>query len=383
MKPALFALVSLVLGIALGWVGTRTEFARDVLPVTSVSAGDAADSTRKGPRAVVANGERFEFGTMDRFAKSSHEFQIANEGDAPLEITLGPTTCKCTLSNLTKDKLAPGETTAVKLEWTVKTGEPEFEQSASITTNDPHHNPIHLSIHGHVIDSLRPEESQFTLNDLSANEATTVRLRVFAFKASELKVIDHHWIKPDHADHLQVSFEPLTRAELDSQKAVSGLAVVLKVQPGLPLGPISQVLKITFDLPDRDPLEIPLFGTVVSDVSLAGPGVTPSRLLVNLGTIQAGTTAKRTAYIMVKGPYRSETTLKLASVNPDHDFQATLGEPLRDNPKLDRYPLTIDIPATATPVARTGDENFAQIKFQVTHPQVKELLVKVRYIIKE
>jgi hypothetical protein len=381
MKPALFAIVSLVVGVAIGWVGTRAEFARDVLPLEAKPAG--GNSAPQGPRAVVVNGERFDFGSMDRFGKGTHEFLIKNEGDAPLELTLGKTTCKCTISDLADNNLAPGETTSVTLEWTVKTGDPQFEQSAEILTNDPSHNPVSVSIYGAVIDTLKAEEPQITLNELSANESTTVRMRVFAYKAPELKVVDHQWVKAELADHFQVAFEPLTEEELRAKKATAGTAVVVKVLPGLPLGQLSQVLKVTFDIPDHDPLEIPLFGSVVSDVSIAGPGVTPARLLVNLGTVQSGTAVKRTAYIMFKGPHREGAQLALASVTPEQEIQATLGEALRDNPKVDRYPLTIELPATLAPIARAADENYAQIKITTSHPQVKELVVKVRYIVKE
>jgi len=384
MKPALFALLSLVLGVALGWVGTRAEFSRDVLPLAPDSAASSDDLARKGPRAVVINGERHEFGSMDRYAKGTHDFQIKNDGDAPLEITLGHTTCKCTMSKLSKSKLEPGESTVVKLEWTVKTLDPEFEQSAEVATNDPHHNPVRLSIHGQVIDALRAEESQFTLNDLSANEETVVRLRVFASKLPDLQVVKHEWVKPENADRLPVSVEPLSKAEVAPQRiAASGVAVVLRVQPGLPLGPISQVLRLTFNIPDHEPLEIPLFGTVISDVSLAGPGATANRLLVNLGTVPFGSPFKRTVYITVKGPHREQTKLRITGVTPDGELQATLGEPLRENPKVDRYPLTIELSPSARPVARTSDENFARLKVEVTHPQVKELDLKVRYIIRE
>src|SRR5262245_13090403 len=301
MKPALFAVVSLVLGIAIGWVGTRAEFARDVLPELPVTASDAngtaTEIKKSGPHAEVINGERHDFGQMNRLAKGNHRFQIKNVGDAPLEISLGHTTCKCTLGTLEKNKLQPGETTDVALEWTAKTGESTFEQSADINTNDPQHNPLRLIIHGNVIDTIKPEDSSITLNDISTNEVTTARLRVFAYEADNLAVVKHEWIKPDNADRLQVSIEPLTADEVAEKSAKSGVAVVLSVQPGLKLGTLNEVLKVNFNIADQEPLEIPLYGNVISDVSIAGSGVTPTRFLVNLGTIPSGTSYKRTVYV--------------------------------------------------------------------------------------
>ncbi|MCI0360616.1 MAG: DUF1573 domain-containing protein [Planctomycetaceae bacterium] len=385
MKPALFAFVSLVLGVAIGWMGTRAEFAADVLPRLPIANG-AANGTggaSSGPRAEVVNGERHNFGQMNRLGKGTHAFQIKNAGDGPLEISLGQTTCKCTLGTLAKNKLQPGETTDVLLEWTARTGESQFEQSAEINTNDPQHNPVRLVIHGKVIDTVKPEETAITLNDISTNEVTSARLRVFAYDVNDLAVTRHEWVKPDNADRLQVSFEPLSAEEVAAGGAKSGVAVLLRVQPGLPLGPLNEVLKVKFNIADQEALEIPLFGTVISDVSIAGPSVIANRLLVNLGTIKAGSPFKRTVFVTVKGPFREQTGLQLVGVTPEDELRATLGAALRDNPRLDRYPLTIELSPMTRPVARTADENFGHIDIQLTHPQVKQLNIKVRYIVKE
>jgi hypothetical protein len=383
VKPTLFAVVSLVLGIALGWVWTRVEFSRDRLPLVLVAGAGQSAASLHGPRAVVVNGERHDFGTMDRLAQGEHAFQIHNDGDAPLELQLGKTTCKCTLGELADSKLEPGQTTTVTLTWQVKTGEAMFEQNAEIITNDPHHNPIHLIIHGNVIDTLKSESSNISFGDLSANEKSSARVRVFAYRAMDLQIEKHEFTKPETAQHFSATFEPLSAEEVAAERAASGVAVNVHVEPGLPLGPLAQQLKLTTNLPDHDPLEITIEGTVVSDVSIVGPGVSASRLLVNLGTLKHGEGTRRTVYIVVKGPHRADTKLELVSVEPSQDFQATLGERVTENQKVDRYPLLLEVPASAAPVARTAPETFARVKFAITHPQVKELVVQVRYIVKD
>jgi hypothetical protein len=130
-------------------------------------------------------------------------------------------------------------------------------------------------------------------------------------------------------------------------------------------------------------MELPLQGTVISDISLAGPGVSASRLVVNFGQLKVGQGMKRTVFITAKGPFRNDTQVQLTGVEPAVDFQASLGEAIRDNPALVRFPLTIEIPPSAPPIARNGDESYARIKLSTTHPQVKELVVKVRYVVKE
>lgn len=386
MKPTLFALATFALGSAIGWIATRTEFAAENLPLNEVraTAGNGSGEPAKvGPKAIVVNGARYDFGTIDRFASDSHEFEILNGGDEPLSLVIGKSTCKCTKFATEKDALAPGEKTKVKLEWTVKTGDPMFEQSAELITNDPANNPLQLTIHGAVVDTVRADRSQLSLGDVSANEPQTFRMRIHTYRDHELAIEKYQWLNPDGTDHFEVSFVPLTAEQIAEEKgAYSGVEVVLVVLPGLPLGQLSQTLRLTTTLPDREPVEIPVAGTIVSDVTLVGGNVSADRLLVNMGTLEHGAEHKKTVYLVVKGPFRDETGLRIESVDPAQEFEAAIGEPIGDNPKVVRYPLTLVIPASALPVARNSDETSAQVKLAITHPQVKEMTIRVRYVLK-
>ena len=385
MKPTLFALVTLALGSAIGWIATQTEFAGDQLPGGGGgrAAASSGSSGMKGPKAAVLNGVRYNFGTIDRFASDSHEFEIRNNGDAPLVLTLGTTTCKCTSFAFEKGELAPGETTKVKLEWTVKTTDSMFEQSAELKTNDPEHRVISLTIHGTVVDTVRPDQPQLTLGEVSSNEPQTARMRIHTYRDPELVIEKYEWARPEHADHFELSFEPLSPAELAKEPgAVAGVEMELTIKPGLPLGPLTHMLRLTTNLKNRDPLEIPVMGTIVSDVTIAGSGVYADKLLLSWGNLEQGQAHQKTIYLLVKGPYRNETELRIESIQPSGELTATLGEPLRDNPKVIRYPLTLQMPETVLPVVRNSDETYALVKFAIKHPQVNEMTVRVRYTVK-
>jgi hypothetical protein len=388
MKPALLALVTFALGSAIGWIATRTEFSGNPQPLSNLTRNaaqstDQATGPTSGPRIVVAGGPRYNFGKINRYAADSHEFEIINEGTAPLTLAIGKTTCKCTSFSFAKGELAPGERTTVRLEWTVKTGDPMFEQSAELLTNDPQHNPLQLTIHGDVVDTVRPDRSQFSLGDFSANESQTFRMRFYAFLDQDFRIEKHEWALQDTADRLKVEFVPLTSEQLAQEKgAVAGVEIVLSISPGLPLGPFQQTLKLTSNLTGHEPMEMVVVGNVVSDISLIGSGVYADKLVVSMGNLDQGKVHSKTVYVLVKGPHRDETGVRIDSTDPTQHFAATLGEPLRDNPKIIRYPLTITIPADAPPIARSGDEAYAKIKLAFTHPQVTEMTVRVRYTVK-
>src|SRR6267154_1601290 len=183
MKATVFAVVALAAGSALGYFITRQEFAHENLPLeitrtsTSIpgktSAASPLASGKIGPKASVVNGERHDFGTMDRHGQGQHKFVVRNDGDAPLTLHAGKTSCQCTSFAVVEGTVQPGQTTNVVLEWAPKRAEAQFEQTADLETNQPNRPTIVLTIKGRLIDMLRPERPDVHFHDLSANESAT------------------------------------------------------------------------------------------------------------------------------------------------------------------------------------------------------------------
>src|SRR5262245_45002377 len=79
--------------------------ANDVMPPLS--------ETGPYPKTVVDRTE-FDFGRMEVGDAQSHEFTIRNEGEAPLILKKGPTTCLCTISDIPNNRVDPGKSATVK-----------------------------------------------------------------------------------------------------------------------------------------------------------------------------------------------------------------------------------------------------------------------------
>ncbi|MCG8583169.1 MAG: DUF1573 domain-containing protein, partial [Pirellulales bacterium] len=58
------------------------------------------------PKAVAVE-PSFDFGSMMGGDKGRHEFVIRNDGEYPLQLAKGKTSCKCTISDLPVTKLEP------------------------------------------------------------------------------------------------------------------------------------------------------------------------------------------------------------------------------------------------------------------------------------
>ena len=387
-KAVIFSLVALALGITAGIAWTRQEFSREVVPVdltTHAPVKATKGATAKiGPKVAIVNGERYDFGSMDRNGHGKHDWEIRNDGDAALTLETGQPSCGICIKVFTVGKplLEPGERTEVHVEFEVKTSDTNFEQSGPLKTNDPNRPSVHLSIHGHVIDNVRLDRPDIHFSDLSASESASGSANMYSFREGDLKVEEHVFNNPKLGQFLDISFTPLTEAEIAREpKAKAGLKVNIAVKPGMPQGDFNDTLTINTNQ-SPDALQLRIIGNIASDIMLMGQNVFREKQIVSLGAIPQKAGKKHTIYLLVKGPHRDDTKVTIDRVEPSTEFSATLGEPIRDTAKTIRYPIVIEVPPGAAPVTH-GEGSYAKVRITTTHPEIKELDLKVRYVVKE
>jgi len=387
MKATLFALIALAVGVAAGVGLTQREFAHEAVPVDVMLVGGGKGGPpagKIGPKVTIVNGEHHNFGSMDRNAHGKHAFIVRNDGDAPLTLATGEPSCRVCIKvfSVAKERLQPGEKTEVNIEWDVKTSDTEFEKSGPLTTNDPAHETVHLSIRGKVLDTVRLDRPDIHFHDLLQTDSSSGSVNIYAFRSADLKVEKHEFSNPALEKYFNISLAPLSAEELAREpSAKGGLKVQVEVKPGLPYGDFSESVSITTNH-SPDPLTLRIIGNIASDIFLMGQNVVRDKLLVGLGAIQQKEGKKHTVFLIVKGPHREDTKVQLETTEPSTEFTARLGEPIRDSAKTIRYPIVIEIPPGATPVARM-EGTYANIHLTTTHPDVKEMNIKVRYIVKE
>ncbi len=380
----------LLIGIAVGAVNGWWEVQGTQLPTSRSDQAVSAEPLPAGAaraRAVVVNGETHDFGVMEQNGSKSHVFLIRNDGNQPLRLEAGHTTCKCTLSEVGHEVVKPGETAEVALKWEAKTSDPEFSQSAEIKVfGDPEREMIRLVVFGKVRQALFSERQEVVFNQVTANDQVTIRYRVFAFLEDKFQVTSHELFNPATAPQFDVQVTQLSPDELKKEVgAKAGVEVAVTLKPGLPLGPIEQKLKLNHNLDSQPPLVFPFTGKIVSDIMLAGPKVNSDTNSIGLGALLRGEGTAAEIFLLVKGPHREETQIQLVGVEPASSLQAELGEPIRDNPKLVRYPLKLRVLPTADPGNYLGvnDGPTGQISFTTTHPHVPKFSVKVRFLVKD
>ena len=280
--------LGLALGLGIGWVQSKAlnqGFEERFSPSRSTDAEAKGEISRKEiiekavgtPRVEVPGGTSFAFGNMKLGESMSHEFPFRNAGDGPLSLTMGNSTCKCTIGDLEKSILEPGEQTMIKLTWTPKAPSLDFSQSATIITSDPLKSEVQLSILGKVGQSIVFIPPALSLGDFSSTETSTHKLKVFSHMEG-VTVDSLAWSDPEGRKHVSISkseSDPAT--ESGNANAFKAYDVTVTIKPGMRLGPMNARILATTNMEDKlDPIEL-----LVSDTrtaAAASPGLRASRL---------------------------------------------------------------------------------------------------------
>ena len=388
MRIFLLTLLTLILGIALGlgaavvriqtspWDPQRDE---------SVAAEEPAPLPPGTPvPKIVVPETSFDFGALDLSANGSHDFVIKNEGTAPLKLTEGGTSCRCTMSKLDKESIPPGGSAKVTITWKPIDRPGPYQQTAKILTNDPAQSQIILTISGRITAAVRFSPTELVFSRLSAGEATSDQAHLFCYLDKPPKILGQKWEDASTASFYEAALEPLPADEVAKEPtAKSGWIVQVKVKPGLPQGPIQQKLILQTDMKSNPSLALPIQGNIGSEIAVVGPRWDPEKGVLWLGEVSGREGIERRLLLVVRGPLRKEVKFKVASVSPAV-LRVSLGKPSEINSgTVIQVPLLLDIPPGSRAANHLGSEQGAlgEINLETTHPQVPKLRIFVRFAI--
>ncbi len=356
---ATFALLGIVLGVGITWAELGSYF--QLPPGIGLEVSDRqsalTDAVKKKPlpRAMIVNGHDYDFGTMERDTHRSHAFEFRNDGEAPLTLIQRGTTCKCTLSDIEHSKLAPGQSTTVKLEWTAIANEGQFRQSATIETNDPRRQFVTLTVSGKVTYSHRVSPTELVFTTLSAREPTSAELLVYSFHPNELK-IEHSLMDSVTAAYFDVSTAPMSDEQVAHEEgAKTGKIVKLTIKPGLPLGELRQNLRLRLDLPGKPLVEVPIAGRVTGDISIVGPQLWDAdNNILTIGKVNSIEGYRSHGlYLLIKGTAADKLALTPGRISPEF-LQLEFAPIQRVSSSVAKVPFTVAVPAGTPPANHSG-----------------------------
>ena len=342
------AILGTVIGIGTSWarLGRAPDFAADYDVLTSKSRSRDSEAAPLGPQPVaVTDGEEHDFGMVERHHVVEHAFRFTNRGPGPLVLKSGGTTClKCTVSKIPDAPILPGESANVVVQYNASIDSPQFRQSATILTNDPQHPRIVLTVSGQVASSYSVAPSSVVFSKVTAGAADSTTFKVISYLSDSFQIDSFRFTDADTAEFFQATVAPVPADELTEPHAKRGCVVTVTVRPGLPLGPFRQTLVLETNLPSAPHLSIPVEGTVVSNIAVAGPGWDREHGVLILGVVRSAEGIKRNLWLLVHGDDRHDIHVSVGRSTPDF-LRVELGEPVDSaTGSVVRIPLVIEVP---------------------------------------
>lgn len=347
------------------------------------------------PRVEVVGDAVYDFGSMERYSKKQHVFQLKNVGTQSLELNPGRTTCKCTVSKVSHTSVPLGGVTEIVVEWTGQTflAEPDFIQTIEIETNDPQKPLVRLQIKGYVTETIRALPEELAVGAISSNSEATAEFRLYGFRSDVLDIRETTWENAELASFFDVKYEPLPAAEVAQEKgATCGVVGRVSIKPGLPLGPINQTIRIRASAEKEAVVDLPILGRTQADIRIAAsPGVESNakrgrydsfKNLLVFGALRRTEPGKAILQVYVTGPHRNETQLSVGTVEPAEYLKVDIGPPKElNNGRAIQYLVTIEIPAGLAPVNHLGGEQaeMGRIVLETTHPLTKQIPIQVSF----
>jgi hypothetical protein len=270
----------------------------------------------------------------------------------------------------------------VRLEWSAKSDQGAFRQSAMVITNDPLQSRIELTIEGEITETTGVLPPELMFDKVPAGESKSAEVFVMSMLEDELTVSDAELSDPATRDKFNVQIEPVQREKLPSPVAMDGVRIRVTAKPGLPAGRFDQWLSLRTNLADAEKLEIPVIGRVVGDISVHGLGWNEDQGVLVIGNVKSSEGRKVQANLMVRGSEAASVKFSVRSADPS-ELKVHFGEPKQLKPTLLHVPMEIEVPAGTRPMVRldTAQGEEGRIVLETTHSTIKELVLGVRFAV--
>ena len=419
MKVGIVAIVFAVAGVAFGvgynaylfgWVRgphetlfTNLPEPQEVEPILNETAprkGGTRKTTKPNPKLpplppadgpqprAVASEPKYDFGTMMSGDKGQHEFVLTNEGQFPLELAKGKTSCKCTISDLPVTTLAPGESTKVLVTWKTNVSRSgKFRQTARILTNDPKHRTLTFTISGELTVLLRSVPTYLSFGRLTPTESKTIEFKLHSYHliVAQLEVESFDFENPETAKFFDVVFEPMSKDKLD-KGATSGLIGKVTLKPGkegepsFPVGGIRQTLRLKTNVREVNSLPVTIGGAIVEEFAYSGRGWNNGQKLLDLGELSDDKPTTRTLNVWIRGPHWDKVEVDIERVEPAGIQVFKKSTQKRDSTKVQHVVLEITIEKGTKIEDLVGPEpeKLGHIILKTTHPDIKQLDIPIR-----
>lgn len=301
----------------------------------------------EGTPRIVFEETRHDFGDVGQRQSVKHPFKFKNAGDATLLIENIKTTCGCTGTLLSKEKLDPGEEGAIEVTYTSGLSGGRKTKSVFVQSNDPEQPRLKLDITANVVVpvEVRPMRLYWPVK---RNQESTRTIQLIYQPEHSLNVKKMTFT----TEAFSASVRPM------SNHHSPGYYIDITYDGSLPMGHFREVLTIETDNPEHPNLRVRVDGKVEGPVSVVPDSV-------SIGVVRKNYLPTRT--IQVFCPDKKD--FEITEVQPSNPIIAT--EIIEQDPP-NRYRL--DVTLTEAPPLGAFSE---KLLIKTNHPDQSLIEVPV------
>lgn len=371
-----FAVAALSVTVWLGQYRGKTTPTTPATPVAKSEEEEGLKIPESGPYGKAGVDETaHDFGAVEKGSKGSHVFIIRNEGEGPLRIQQGKTSCgQCTFGKVVPENedIPPGGTAEVQINWEIKSPSPSFRQTADVYTTDPDNKKLVFAIHGRVDTVLRlVPEGTWSIGELSDSQPTVIEGILYSAIEDNVTIDRVESSSP----LVTVTWDPAPPEKLGDRRAKSGVRMKVTVAPGKTIGPFRENVKLFTSVRGGTEVEFGLVGNRPGPIEIKGRGYKSETSFASLGEFDAtrGNSMKLLMYVR----NMDDTLHAEQQATPDGHVRVQVSNTPRTFGNAKVYELEVSVPPGPPAMRRHKDAEPVVLK--LNHPEITELKMMVDY----
>ncbi len=226
-----------------------------VAMLTPVRIASALEGTQ--PRITIPQ-PVFDFGTVAQGATVTHNFDVINQGDAPLTITRIQPSCGCTAAVPAKATLLPNESVPITVTYDT-TGFQGYEvKTVHVYTDDPRNYSSVLTLQGNVKTDVEIDPPRLFFGDVRKGNDQALVATIASDESSAVKILEL----------IPKSDQVILEAKEFREGTRVGKKITARLSPDIPVGTFRSQILIKTSSSKNPVLSLPVFARVQGDLKL-------------------------------------------------------------------------------------------------------------------
>ncbi|MBX7138243.1 MAG: DUF1573 domain-containing protein [Oligoflexia bacterium] len=200
----------------------------------------------------------YDFGTISQGTKVHHEFVVKNLGNSDLDIQRLVTSCGCTASSASNDKIAPNAEGKISVDFDSSGFSGEKVKTVTVYNNDQDNPSLILTLQGTVEPDVMVEPKNIVFGDLPKGMETAREVTVTARSGSSVKI-----------GEVKSFSKNLVVKELSRQAGAVRFSVA--ISPTAPMGELRDRVVVFTQGSASSSVNLPVFASLKGDLRLSPP----------------------------------------------------------------------------------------------------------------